>query len=69
MGIYVNPPDMTKEEWLRVNATEHASAGEAQAASDTENLMVVLVDNGPFTAAQRMREALGDFSEEERRAT
>lgn len=52
MGCYINPPDMTKEQWL----FKHAAAipPNTLRAWDTKpegTLPVILVDNGSFTAA------------------
>lgn len=51
MGCYINPPDQTKEQWLRQNAevllVPPSSCGELAA----DKLPVCLVDNGSFTAA------------------
>jgi hypothetical protein len=50
MGYYINPTNMSKEQWLRENGVEvpkpiakHHPAG--------DELVVCLVDNGAFTAA------------------
>lgn len=48
MGLYVNPNGMSKEDWLESHGTE-VSRDEAVISDDS--LPVVLVDNGPFTAA------------------
>lgn len=48
MGMYINPPDMRKEEWLMKNA--RLLSGPYEAVAEDE-LPVVLVNNGPFTAA------------------
>jgi hypothetical protein len=53
MGLYVNPPDRSKEQWLAENG-EKISLKELKDFSfqkDPEHLPVCLVDNGPFTAA------------------
>lgn len=54
MGYYVNPKEMTKEQWLKENAklidTSRARATWNSLTSGNE-LPVCLVDNGPFTAA------------------
>lgn len=55
MGCYINPPDMSKEEWLVRNGKPFL--GPAKITQDT--VPVCLVDNGIFTAA-----GVG-FSEEE----
>lgn len=70
MGLYINPPKESKEEFLKRMVVEkkgehvggilfNASVGEIPEWSDIpkwrdvpkEQLPVVLVDNGPFTAA------------------
>lgn len=48
MGYYVNPPNQTKEAWLRDNGFEMPSPGSPIAACDA---MVCLIDNGFMTAA------------------
>lgn len=50
MGYYINPPDMTKEQWLGHHARELRTPAEAQEVGGDE-MPVVLMDNGPFTAA------------------
>lgn len=50
MGFYINPPNMTKEEWLRRNG-EMIDPVTAQSHSVGERVVVCLVDNGLFTAA------------------
>lgn len=50
MGCYINPPTMTKEAWLRANATL-ITADTALKALTRTTVPVCLVDNGPFTAA------------------
>lgn len=50
MGIYINPPDQEKEEWLADNG-EQVSQEAAEAADYKTAFPVVLVNNGPFTAA------------------
>lgn len=50
MGYYINPKDVTKEEWL----SKHGKLIPAEQAKDhitEETLPVCLVDNGRFTAA------------------
>lgn len=52
MGAYVNPKDMTKEDWLKANAEGISpTAPVAIDAMSPNHLPVCLVDNGPFTAA------------------
>lgn len=48
MGAYINPPNMEKEQWLAENATEVPFLDWDLPEG---YLPVVLVDNGPFTAA------------------
>lgn len=50
MGFYINPSNMTKEEWLRLNG-EMISPLTARAHPAGDKVVVCLVDNGPFTAA------------------
>lgn len=51
MGAYVNPKKGEKEDWLRENGKQ-IPAIEAQNHKDfEENLLVTLLNNGPFTAA------------------
>ena len=59
MGCYVNPKDNTKEDWLKENGKELDFMGGYDTTSikyedivgSGEFLPVVLVNNGPFTAA------------------
>ena len=57
MGAYVNPPDMTGEEWLEKHGVLvecDLSDGKRPAFSEVAGdgvLPVILVDNGPFVAA------------------
>jgi hypothetical protein len=55
MGCYVNPPDMSKEEFLKKNGSPLSKQEFLDANFDTLNaegkMVVILVDNGPFTAA------------------
>lgn len=52
MGYYINPSDGTeKESWLRKNATKVDRETVANFSFTDDNLPVVLVDNGMFTAA------------------
>ena len=64
MGAYINPEDMTKEEWLEKYATP-LNEGVAWNCNDfaLSHLMVCLVNNGPFSAAAIMysEEELRDF--------
>lgn len=48
MGSYINPASMPKEEWLERNAR---SVEEPQEFVGGDERLVILVDNGPFTAA------------------
>jgi hypothetical protein len=49
LGYYINPPDMTKEQFL---ATHGRPLGRETISWDNAaELPVCLVDNGPFTAA------------------
>lgn len=47
MGYYVNPRDRSKEQWL----AENGEPTNGPCEITEEHLPVVLVDNGPFTAA------------------
>lgn len=52
MGIYINPRDMTKEDWLVANATtmqDEAPASHFRAHD--KHIAVCLVNNDGFTAA------------------
>lgn len=52
MGIYINPSNMSKEQWLAAHfkvKSETAPAAHYNKALDT--VTVCLVDNGMFTAA------------------
>ena len=49
MGTYINPQDMTKEEWLILHGTEIIIPSDKYITEDT--VVVCLVNNGPFTAA------------------
>ena len=52
MGYYINPPDRSKEDWLKENAKQLPVAAIDSIESVGEgNLPVCLIDNGPFTAA------------------
>lgn len=57
MGIYINPKDMTKEQWLVENGLPIPEAWIKEMTQDAFKkyfgsfLPVCLVDNGPFTAA------------------
>lgn len=46
---YINPPDMTKEQFLANHGTKLPSPPTEHEVDD--QLVVCLVDNGPFTAA------------------
>ena len=49
MGYYINPPTMTKEAWLVGHGKHVPNAPEK--FRDGDQIVVCLVDNGPFTAA------------------
>ena len=51
MDCYVNPRGMTKEEWLKTHGIEISAEDAAEHDNFDDVLLVVLVDNGPFTAA------------------
>ena len=48
MGYYINPPDMSKAEWLRLNGIPIAPPSSHLMGS---KIAVCLVDNGLFDAA------------------
>lgn len=48
MGIYINPRDMSKEQWLTENGTPMPKPSDHRAGDD---VAVCLVDNGTFSAA------------------
>jgi len=50
MGIYINPTDTEKEVWLENNAVP-AELATCYLADFSTTFPVVLVNNGPFTAA------------------
>ncbi len=63
MGIYINPPNCTKEQFLNVNAIQISIKEFLNFdISNKEMSLVVLVDNGPFTAAAVA------YNDEERKA-
>ncbi len=49
MGYYINPPDMSKEEFLKSFGRRLESAPTEH--ENEEGVAVCLVNNGPFTAA------------------
>lgn len=49
MGYYINPPNMTKEEWLAKHGKPLQTLSDYDFAGD--NLPVCLVNNGWMTAA------------------
>lgn len=53
MGVYINPPDQSKEQWLLANAVETPGRRQPKSLGDVPpgHALVCLVDNGPFTAA------------------
>ena len=54
MGLYLNPPGMSKEDWLRqhgIRATAKQMVDEYQTQKEKGFVPIVLVDNGHFTAA------------------
>jgi len=63
MGCYINPQDMSKEEWLSTNGIRLT---EAPLFNDNSSMLpVCLVDNGAFTAAaiaysEHVLEVFGD---------
>ena len=51
MGAYINPPEISKEKWLRQNAIRIPKS-EAKVHTDFDDkLVVALLDNMAFTAA------------------
>lgn len=48
MGYYVNPSNMSKEQWLQDNGIEVLTPGPFP---EDDTVVVCLLDNGPFTAA------------------
>jgi hypothetical protein len=48
LGYYINPPDMSKEEFLEKYGTPLSYA---QFPDDPKQALVCIVDNGPFRAA------------------
>lgn len=50
MGLYVNPSESSKENWLKENG-ERISQPSTYADIDDKKAAVCLVDNGMFTAA------------------
>lgn len=50
MGYYIDPKDMSKEEWLIRNG-QRVSQSDAKQHSIGDKVLVCLVDNGVFTAA------------------
>jgi len=51
MGAYVNPENMTKEQWLEENGKEVLTSVVRMHKDFSKQLPVCLVDNGLFTAA------------------
>ncbi|HHE64886.1 MAG TPA: hypothetical protein ENL09_02580 [Bacteroidetes bacterium] len=49
MGVYVNPENMTKEEWL-MKFAEGVSQPQFTLANDDEYVYLCWMDNGAFTA-------------------
>ena len=50
MGVYINPRDMSKEEWLAKNACQILSRA-PETHREGDKIVVCLIDNGRFTAA------------------
>jgi len=63
MGYYINPPDMSKEDWLAREGKPVMEPDFAQAAAQ-HAFPVCLVNNGPFPAAAvaSSPEELTDFT-------
>lgn len=51
MGAYINPPNETKDEFLQREGTRIFYADAFAHEDFTDKLLVVLVNNGSFTAA------------------
>lgn len=51
MGMYVNPPEQSKEAFLAANGTVIGAQALHGLITDPVNVGVCLVDNGIFTAA------------------
>lgn len=51
MGLYINPRDISKEEWLDENNINKSNTVFDSDKIGIKNLMVCLMDNGLFTAA------------------
>jgi len=51
MGLYINPEDTSKEEWLETYGFRFATFTEAKEQLIPNHMIVCLVDNGAFTAA------------------
>jgi hypothetical protein len=55
MGTYINPPNKTKEEFLKEHGTpislKSFKEKNFEAVKEEGNYYVILVDNGPFKAA------------------
>jgi len=52
MGMYINPENGTKEEWLAKNAAVAGPSAPIWEELPDGHLPVCLVDNGPFRAAE-----------------
>ena len=50
MGVYINPPDMMKEDWLEQHGTELPASPESYRTEDNR-YVVCLVRNSAFSAA------------------
>lgn len=63
MGYYINPKNMSKEQWLIENGHEVFAFGTFEEASKDDVLPVVWVDNGASSAAAVAYDAreLDDF--------
>lgn len=51
MGFYVNTPNQDKAVWLKANAVKQFTTTPRYEATGPGELLVCLVNNGPFTAA------------------
>jgi len=50
MGLYINPQEVSKEQWLNDNG-EQLEKAPVKMRENKEEILVCLIDNGPFTAA------------------
>lgn len=69
MGSYLNPPDMTKEEWLKKNAKQIAEPPKTLTELAEGQALVCWVHNGIFTACAHVYDEreLREFSRDDDR--